>query len=92
MQRKIAPPQTVELRERPIPDVMRADEKMKIQLSIKMATRKRRLGLAVKGVVDEGVSGWRDEEGRKGLTTRTEASGSPCYAERKNRSTWKIDK
>jgi hypothetical protein len=48
MQRKIAAPQMVELRERPIPDVMRAEEKTKTQLSIKMETRRRRLGEAVK--------------------------------------------
>ena len=46
MQRKIAPPQMVELRERPMPEVMRAAEKMKTQLSIKIATRRRRLGVA----------------------------------------------
>ncbi len=50
MQRKIAPPQIAELRERPIPEVMRAEEKMKTQLSIRIATRSRRLGLAVKGM------------------------------------------
>ena len=63
MQRKIAPPQIVELRERPIPDVMRAEEKMKTQLSIKIATRSRRLGVAVKGVNELGGERLRRSKG-----------------------------
>ena len=38
-QRKFAPRQTVGLRERPIPEVKRAEEKMKIQLSMRRAAR-----------------------------------------------------
>ena len=57
MQRKIAPPQMVVLRERPIPEVMRAAEKMKTQLSIKIATRRRRLGLAAKCGMSDGGDG-----------------------------------
>ena len=53
MQRKIAPPQMVELRESLILEVMRAEEKMKTQLPIKIATRSRGLGAAVKGMDEE---------------------------------------
>jgi hypothetical protein len=52
MQRKIAPPQTVSLRERPMPEVMSAEEKMKIQLSTKMAESSRRLGWAANGACE----------------------------------------
>ena len=40
----------VELRERPTLEVMRAEEKMKTWLPIKIATRSHRLGVAVKGM------------------------------------------
>ena len=48
MQRKIAPVQMVELRERPTPEVMRAEEKMKTQLSMRIAARSLRPGEAAK--------------------------------------------
>ena len=40
----------VELRERPTLEVMRAEEKMKTWLPIKIATRSHRQGVAVKGM------------------------------------------
>ena len=84
MQRKIAPLQTEELKERPIPEVMRAEEKTKTQLSTKMARISRRPGDAVKRM-DEWVERWR--KGRKELTTSAEASSSPCHAKGKDRGT-----
>ena len=62
MQRKIAPLQTEELKERPIPEVMRAEENTKTQLSTKMARMSRRPGDAVKRM-DEWVAGLRRSKG-----------------------------
>ena len=48
MQRTSAPRHIAELKERPIPEVMIAEKKMKTQLSIKIANKIRRLRVAVK--------------------------------------------
>jgi hypothetical protein len=74
-----------------MPDDMRAEEKMKTQLSIKIATRSRRLGEAA-GPVCEWLDGerWRLFGGAlKGLTTSTETNDSPCHAEREDGNAWK---
>lgn len=50
MQRKMAPSQVAWLNERPTPEIMRAELKIKIQLSMKVAMRIHRLGGAKKWV------------------------------------------
>ena len=56
---KIAPVQMLELRERPIPEIMRAEEKMKTQLSMRRAARNLWLGEAAK---TGGEAGWGGSE------------------------------